>query len=233
MVSPGWASGPHHGICSQSLVVFLVRRGNPDRIGGWADLLRRGVGVVTPNPESSGSARWNILAAYGAQRVRGRSPAGALAYLRRLLIRHVVDEPVSSSAALEAFLSGEGDVLLDSESDAIAAVRAGDPVQIVYPAQTILIQLPIAVTREAPKAARDFLAYQWSAAAQKLWAREGYRPVLRSVAVRWRSQFPTPTGLFTIGRLGGWATVQRRLFSPTGGAITRIQEDAGVPTAAG
>jgi sulfate/thiosulfate transport system substrate-binding protein len=233
IVAGDWDANAEHGFSSDSLVVIVVRKGNPDDIGGWDDLLRPGVKVITPNPSTSGSARWNILAAYGAQLKQGRTPAQALTYVKALLSAHVPDQPSSASAALEAFVGGEGDVLLDYESDAIAAERAGDAIQIVYPQQTILIQTPIAVTAKSANAAKAkaFLTYQWSVAGQTIWAQQGYRPVLASVAQRFASSFPTPPQLFTIGFLGGWTKVDEQFFAPSTGSVTKIEQAAGVPTA--
>src|SRR6185437_6498588 len=145
-------------------------------ITGWDDLVKPGVDVLTPNPATSGSARWNILAGYGAQLKEGKSPAQALAYARTLLTKNVSVQDSSASAALQTFTSGKGDVLLDYESDAIAAQKAGDQIQYLIPQQTILIQTPIAVTAKAPAQATAFVNWQWSAAGQTIWAQQGYRP---------------------------------------------------------
>ena len=160
------------------MVVFVVRKGNPKHITGWDQLTQPGVSVITPNPSTSGSARWNIMAAYGAELKEGKSPTQALAYLKTLSPR-TSRSGLSASTALATFTSGKGDVLLDYESDAIAAEKAGDKVSYVIPKQTILIQTPIAVTAKTSHAtqANAFLKYQWSAAGQKIWAQQGYRPV--------------------------------------------------------
>jgi sulfate/thiosulfate transport system substrate-binding protein len=233
LVSSSWNSGPEQGFSSDSVVVLVVRKGNPKGITGWDDLVKPGVKVVTPNPSTSGSARWNILAAYGAELKEGKSPAQALAYLKTLLSKNTVDQPSSASAALQAFTGGEGDVLLDYESDALAAVKAGDAVQIVYPKQTILIQTPIAVLSKSSHAtaAQAFVNYQWSAAGQTIWADEGYRPVLASVAKQFASTFPTPPQLFDISYLGGWTSADKSFFAPSTGSVTKIEIAAGVPTA--
>ncbi len=233
IVASDWNANPQKGFSSDSVVVFVVRKGNPKHITGWDDLIKPGVDVITPNPSTSGSARWNILAGYGAQLKEGDTPAQALDYVRTLLTKNVSVQDSSASAALQTFTSGKGDVLLDYESDALAAEKAGDNVQIVYPKQTILIQTPIAVTASSPHQtqARAFLAYQWSAAGQTIWAQQGYRPVDPTVAKQFASKFPTPAQLFTIGYLGGWTKVKKALFDPAGGSITKIEQAAGVPTA--
>ena len=152
IVSSSWAQNPEKGFSSNSVVVFVVRKGNPKNITGWDDLVKPGVDVITPNPSTSGSARWNILAGYGAQLKEGKTADQALAYINTLLTKNVSVEDSSASEALQTFTGGKGDVLLDYESDAKAAVNAGDNVQIVYPKQTILIQTPIAATSQGQAA---------------------------------------------------------------------------------
>ena len=212
-------------------MVFVVRKGNPKHITGWDDLIKPGIDVITPNPSTSGSARWNIMAAYGAQLKEGKSPAQALAYVRTLLTKNVSVQDSAASAALATFTSGKGDVLLDYESDAIAAEKAGDKVQYIIPKQTILIQTPIAVTAKAPAAAKAFVNWQWTPAGQTIWAQQGYRPVLQSVAKKFTKQFPTPPQLFTIDDLGGWTKVKDQFFDPQKGSVIKIEQAAGVPTA--
>ena len=232
MVSKTWDSGAAKGIVSDSVVVLVVRKGNPKHISGWDDLIKPGVDVVTPNPSTSGSARWNILAAYGAELKEGKTPAEALAYLKTLLTKNVSVQPASASSALQTFTGGKGDVLIDYESDAIAAVKAGDPVQYIVPSQTILIQTPIAVTSGSSHStqAQAFVNWLWSPAAQTIWGQEGYRPVLPSVAKQFASKFPTPADLFTIKTLGGWTKVDKTFFGTSSGLITKIEQAAGVPT---
>ena len=233
IVSKSWNANPEQGFSSDSVVVLVVRKGNPKHITGWDDLIKSGVDVITPNPSTSGSARWNILAGYGAQLKEGKTPAQALAYINTLLTKNVSVQDSSASAALQTFTGGKGDVLLDYESDALAAEKAGDAVQIVYPQQTILIQTPIAATTKSSHAtqAQAFVNWQWSTAGQTIWAQKGYRPVLASVAKQFASKFPTPPGLFTIDYLGGWTKVSAEFFAPSTGSITKIEEAAGVPTA--
>ena len=231
LVASDWDANPEKGFSSDSVVVFVVRKGNPKHITGWDDLVKSGTDVITPNPATSGSARWNIMAGYGAELKEGKSPAQALDYVKTLLTKNVSTQPASASDALQTFTSGKGDVLLDYESDAIAAQKAGDDVQYVIPKQTILIQTPIAVTAKAPAAAKAFLNWQWSTAGQTVWAEQGYRPVDASVAKRFASKFPTPPQLFTIDDLGGWSKVKDQFFDPDKGSIIKIEEAAGVPTA--
>jgi sulfate transport system substrate-binding protein len=233
IVSSNWDANSYKGIVADSVVVFVVRKGNPKHITGWDDLVKPGVDVITPNPATSGSARWNIMAGYGAELKEGKSPAQALAYLRTLLTKNVSVQDSSASSALETFTSGKGDVLLSYESDAIAAQKAGDSVQYIIPKQTILIQTPAAVIAKSAhlKQATAFLNWLWTPQAQTIWAEQGYRPVVPSVAKKFASTFPTPSDLFTIDSLGGWTKVKDQFFDSSTGSVTKIEQAAGVPTA--
>jgi sulfate/thiosulfate-binding protein len=233
LVATSWEANTYKGISSDSVVVFVVRKGNPKHISTWNDLVKSGVDVITPNPSTSGSARWNILAGYGAQLKEGKTADQALAYVNTLLTKNVSVQPSSASSALQTFTSGKGDVLLDYESDAIAAQKAGDDIQYIIPDQTILIQTPIAVTAKSSHSsqAQTFVNWLWSAAGQTLWAQQGYRPVMPSVAAAFKSKFPTPPQQFTIDYLGGWTKVKKDFFDPSSGSITKIEQAAGVPTA--
>jgi sulfate/thiosulfate transport system substrate-binding protein len=229
LVSAKWSATPTQGMVTNSIVSFIVRPGNPKHITNWASLVKSGVKIITPSPFSSGSAKWNIMAAYGAQLSLGKSKAQATAYLTKLL-KNTVAQPSSASNALQTFLSGEGDVLLDYEDDALYAQHKGEPVSIVTPPQTILIQNPIAVSTKAadPAAAKAFVAYLLSPAGQKVWGKQGYRPVLPSVAAQFK--FPKPNKLFTIDSLGGWTKVNAVFFTPSTGVVAKIEQGLGVST---
>lgn len=229
LVAPSWDTGPTKGFVTDSIVSFVVRTGNPKHLTTWADLVKPGVKVITPNPFSSGSAKWNIMAAYGAQLALGKSKAAATSYLGSFL-RHAAAQPSSASNALQTFLSGEGDVLLDYEDDALYAQGKGEPVTVVTPPQTILIQNPIALTKSGAKSAsaRSFVNYLLSPAGQAAWAELGYRPVLPQVAARFA--FPAPKKLFTIAGLGGWTQVNTTFFTPGTGTVARIEAGLGLST---
>src|SRR5271163_3933495 len=198
LVSSSWDQNATKGMVTNSIVSFVVRPGNPKHLTTWADLVKPGVQVITPNVFSSGSAKWNIMAAYGAQIELGKSPAQAQAYVGKLL-KNAVAQPSSASAALQTFLSGQGDVLLDYEDDGLYAKSQGEPVTVITPPQTILIQNPIAVTKTASPAAKAFVAYLLSPAGQTVWGQQGYRPVLPAVAAKFH--FPKPKTLFTIDKV--------------------------------
>lgn len=218
LVSADWRSGPTDGMVSNSVVVLITRPGNPKHIRGWDDLVRDDLEVITPNPLTSGGAQWNIAAAYGAQLVRGRSEDEALAYLSDLF-HHVPVQPKGAREALQIFLAGKGDVLIAYESDALTARRKGEEIDYLIPAETVLIENPIAVGREAhdPAAARAFVRYAESPPAQEIFAQTGFRPVLPSVLARHAARFPRPEHLFTVEEvLGGWRDFQQRFFASSG-----------------
>ncbi len=176
LVSPDWDQNKYNGIVANSLVVFAVRKGNPKHITTWDDLVKPGVEVITPNPFTSGGARWNIMAAYGAQTKDGKTPAQANAYLNDLF-HHVPVQDDKASAALQTFVGGKGDVLLAYEQDAKLAIAAGEPIEIVYPPSTILIQTPMATTVDASAAGVAFAKWMWTPPAQEILAQTGYRSV--------------------------------------------------------
>jgi sulfate transport system substrate-binding protein len=229
LVAPSWSSGATHGIVSNSVVVIVVRKGNPKHIAGWNDLIKPGVGVVTPNPFTSGGARWNVMAAYGAQLKEGKTQAQARAYLSELF-QHVVSQDSSARNALQTFLAGRGDALLDYESEAIADKKKGAAIEYLVPSATILIESPIAILEQGNKSqAKKFVSYLLSAEGQRLWAQHGYRPVVPGAARP--GQFPTPPELFTIGSLGGWSSVTKQFFEAGTGVVTKIEQSLGVSTA--
>ena len=170
------------------MVVFAVRPGNPEGIETWDDLLQEGVEVITPNPFTSGGAQWNIMAAYGAQLEQGKSDEEAIAYLRELFLEHVPVQDKSAREALQTFAGGKGDVMLAYENEAIFAQQAGEELEYVVPAETILIENPVAVvnTSENPEAAQAFLDYLYTPEAQAVFASKGYRPVVEGVETRVR-----------------------------------------------
>jgi sulfate transport system substrate-binding protein len=227
IVAPDWDKQPHGGIAQDSVVVIMTREGNPEGIKSFDDLLSKDVEVITPNPFSSGSARWNIMALYGSELHAGRSDSQALDSVRALLEKTIV-QPGSARDALAAFTQGEGDVLLGYENEAIKAQEEGEEIEYVIPPSTILIQTPIAVTKDAPPAAEKFLDYIWSEAGQRIWAEKGYRPVDPSLVDP--KQFPTPDDLFKIDEFGGWDKVNDEFFDDEAGKIAEIEKELGVST---
>jgi sulfate transport system substrate-binding protein len=226
-VSKDWNAGPRKGIVTDSVVVLAVRKGNPKNIRTWADLTKPGVQIVTPNPQTSGGAKWNLSAAYGAASNVGKNQAAGETYLKAFF-KNVVVADKSARDALQTFSSGKGDVLISYENEAITAQEKGIKLDYVIPSQTVLIENPIAVTTKAknPTAAKAFVSFAQQPQAQKLFAASGYRPV--DPALVDKKQFPTPAGLFTIAQLGGWPKVNKELFDEKDGIVTKIQSEAGV-----
>ncbi len=230
IVAPDWKDNGTNGLVTTSVVAFVVRPGNPKNIRTWDDLLKPGVEVLTPNPFTSGAAKWNLLAAYGQASDGGRNPEAGLAYVEKLIKEHVKVQDKSGREALQTFVGGQGDVLLSYEYEAVTAQRKGEDVDIVVPDKTIRIDIDIAKTVDAPQQAQAFLDYVLSPPAQELFASWGYRPVNEEVLAAHADRFPDPPGLFTIDDLGGWATVNEELFDIESGSIARIEEEAGVAT---
>ena len=231
LVARDWNAGPTKGLVTTSVVTFVVRKGNPKDIRTWADLLRPGVEVLTPNPFTSGAAKWNLLAAYGQAAKGGSDPEAGVAYVRKLLTEHVKVQDKSGREALQDFTSGDADVLLSYEYEATTADRKGEDLDYVTPDDTIEIDIDIATTKDAPAQARRLLDHVLSGPAQERFASWGYRPVDPAVLARHADELPTPSGLFTIEDLGGWSKVDDEMFDPEKGSIARIEEEAGVSTA--
>ena len=230
LVPKNWAANSHRGIVSDSVVVFVVRDGNPKKIRGWGDLVKPGVQVINPNPFTSGGARWNVMAAYGAQRRAGKTDKQAVAYLYKLF-KHIPVQPDSARAALQIFAQGKGDVLLTYENEAIYAEKKGVHTQYKTPKATMLIETPVALTKSGMRkpAAKAFYKFLWSSTAQKAFAAQGYRPTVKSVAKSYK--FYKPPGLFTISTtklgLNGWTKVNRRFFHPQKGIVAKIEKSLG------
>ncbi|MCW2974842.1 MAG: sulfate transporter, periplasmic sulfate-binding protein [Actinomycetia bacterium] len=230
LVDKTWDKGRYNGIVSKSVVVFVLRNGNPKHIRTWDDLVKPGVDVVFPNPFSSGGARWDVMAAYGAQLRAGKTPKQAQAYLKQLF-QHNVSQDTSGRNALNTFLSGKGDVLLDYESDAKLAQSQGKPVYYLIPKATLQIETPLAEVNGSNKAeAQKFASWLYTTPAQTIWADNGFRPTVLSVARKYAKQFPPRPQLFKIGYVGGWDKVNTQFFDPTNGIIAKIEQGLGVTT---
>ncbi len=228
MVDPGWSSGEHKGIPFGSVVTIVVRKGNPKGIKDWDDLLKPGVEVVTPNPFSSGSAKWNLLAPYAVKSQGGQDVQAGLDYVNALVSEHVKVQPKSGREATETFLQGSGDALLSYENEALFIEREGDPVEHVTPPQTFKIENPVAVLSTSKNAAKAkaFDEFLYTPQAQKLWAQAGFRPVDETVAAEFAADFPAPEKLWTIADLGGWSTVDPALFDKEKGSVAKIYNAA-------
>src|SRR3954470_24174087 len=230
LVDKSWSANKYHGIVSKSVVVFVLRNGNPKHIKTWDDLVKPGVQVVFPNPFSSGGARWDVMAAYGAMLREHKGPAQARAYLNQLF-HHNVSQDTSGRNALNTFLSGKGDVLLDYESDAKLAQASGKPVFYLIPKATLQIETPLAAVNGSNYvAAKQFVSWLYTSKAQTIWAENGFGSVVPSVEKKYLKQFPPRPQLFKIGYVGGWAKVNTQFFDPTNGIVAKIEQSLGVST---
>jgi sulfate transport system substrate-binding protein len=210
-VAKSWNANLYHGFVTRSVVVFIVRNGNPKHIRSWDDLVKPG--------------------AYGAQLREGKTPKQAVAYLQKLF-RATVSQDTSARNALQTFLSGRGDVLIDYESDAILAQSQSKGVFYVIPKATIQIETPLAVVSKSKNraAAQAFVRWLYTPAAQTIWAQNGFRPVVPSVARRFEAKFPLRPQLFKIGYVGGWTKVTKQFFDPSNGVVAKIEQGLGVST---
>ncbi len=230
LVAKDWNANEHKGIITDSVVVLSVRPGNPEGIKGWDDLVSGDVEIITPNPATSGGAKWNIMAAYGSQIAQGKTEQQALDFVAQIFENtSVLDD--SARDSLQTFASGKGDVLIGYENEAIQAQEEGIELEYVVPDDTILIENPAAVTTEAasPETAKAFLDFIWSDEGQQIFADYGYRPVTESVLAENRDKFPDVPGLFTIEEFGGWATVDDEFFDDEKGKVTAILRNQGAP----
>lgn len=234
-VAKGWDQNSTDGICTNTVVVFGVQSGNPKHIETWDDLLKPGVQIVTPDPGSSGSAKWNLLAAYGAYLKETGSQAGAEADMKKFMA-NVVSWPDSGRDATTTFEGGTGDVVLSYENEMVQARVAGQSIDYVDPSTSLLIQNPCAVTVGAPQEATDFLNWQKSTAGQKVYVETGFRPLpganVGTVSVPGAmdpsNPFPTIKNLQTIDKtFGGWDAADPKYFDPTNGILTKLKAEAG------
>lgn len=228
LVAQDWKNATKtKGIVTRSVVALAVRKGNPKNIDGWDDLVKPGIEVLTPNPFTSGGARWNVMAAYGAQIEQGKSEAQATDYLEKLF-KNVVVQDKSARESLQNFTGGKGDVLISYENEALTAIAKGEKLDYVLPDETILIENPIAATTEADAKAKAFIAFATSEPAQKIFAEKGYRSVIDSLVDTQR--YPDPPKLFDITKFGGWDPVMKKFFDPQDSVMQRIEKSLGVST---
>jgi sulfate/thiosulfate transport system substrate-binding protein len=232
LVDKGWNQNEYKGMVTDSVVVFMVRKGNPKNIKSWDDLVTGDVEVIEPNPFTSGGAKWNIMAAYGAQLEEGKTPEQAKEYLSKLFENvSVLDK--SARESLQTFSSGKGDVLLGYENEAILAQQQGEELDYIVPDETLLIENPVAVVNESkdPKLAQGFIDFLYTPKAQEIFAGKGYRPVVEGTAGA--DEFPTPAKLFEITKFGGWGKVNDEFFDPEKGVVAKIFQSQGKSTESG
>ncbi|GIJ78708.1 sulfate transport system substrate-binding protein [Micromonospora phaseoli] len=237
LVEESWDDGPNKGIVSSSVVVLAVREGNPKNIQGWDDLIKPGIGIVTPNPASSGAARWNALAAWGHIAANGGTEAQAQEYLTRLFA-NVVSLPNSGRDATTTFLGGTGDVLLAYENETILARQNGEKLDWVLPATTILIQNPGAILKDADPKAKEWLDFVLGPQGQRQFARTGFRPIIDGVdtsgiegAVDPSNPFPAPQKLLTVDNdFESWSALSEKFFDESDGIVSKVIAASGKAT---
>jgi sulfate transport system substrate-binding protein len=239
LVAEDWKDNATKGIATSSVVVFVVRKGNPDGIETWDDLVEPGVEIITPNPGSSGAARWNLLAAWAHATGGTDDEAAGKAFVTSLL-NNTIALPGSGREATTAFTDGSGDVLLSYENEAILAKQNGADVDYVVPPDTLLIQNPAAVTTDAGEGAQAFLEFLTSPEAQADYAAFGFRPVVDGVEIPEvegandpSDPFPVIDTLYTVDdNFAGWGEAADKFFgdgeegNPLG-IITALQQELG------
>lgn len=230
LINPGWEKeAPNNSIVTRSVVAIETRAGNPKGIKNWSDLAKPGMKIVTANPKTSGGARWNFLALWGAIVRNGGNESQALKFVTEVL-RNVVVLPKDAREASDAFYKkGQGDVLLNYENELILAAQEGKAdTSYVIPPVNISIEGPVAVvdknvdkrgTREVSEA---FVKFLFTPEAQREFARVGFRPVNSTVAKEVQNKFPKVVKLYTVNDLGGWNTVQKKFFD-NGAIFDQIQ----------
>ncbi len=227
LITHDWKAGEHGGIVTTSIVAFAVRKGNPKGVQDWHDLARPGIEVVTPNPNMSGGAMWNILGLYGAalrghvEGVTGGDQAAAEEFLRQVL----TNVSVMDKSARESILNyemGIGDLAITYENEVLVGRSSGQEYELVIPTSTILIENPVAVvdanvdkhgTREVAEA---FVAFLYTLEAQEIYAQHGLRVVNPEAAAASASLYPAVEDLFTVAYFGGWDAVMVDFFGPEG-----------------
>jgi sulfate/thiosulfate transport system substrate-binding protein len=233
LLPSNWQSRlPHNSSPYASTIVFLVRKGNPKNIRDWDDAAKPGIAVITPNPKTSGGARWNYLAAWGyALRRNGNDEAKARDFVTRLYKNVPVLDSGARGSTTTFVERGIGDVLLAWENEAFLAVKelGADKVQMVVPSMSILAQPPVAWVdrvvdkRGTRKLAQAYLEYLYTESAQQIIARNFYRPVDTKIAAQFSTRF-AKLGLFTVDQVfGGWQKAQAKHFAD-GGVFDQIYQ---------
>lgn len=238
LITHDWKAEQDNGIISTSVVAFAVRTGNPKGIKDWADLAKSGVEVLTPNPQTSGGAQWNILALYGAARrgfvdgVAKGDDAAAAEFLKAVLKNvSVLDKGARES--ITNFEKGVGDVAITYENEVLVAQQAGEQMELVIPRSTILIENPIAVidtyvdkhgTREV---ANEFVKFLYTKEAQEIFAKYGLRSLDKEVAQSTAAQYPAVEDLWSVQEFGGWSKATPDFFGDNGVYTKAIAEVQG------
>ncbi|MGQ0465885.1 MAG: sulfate ABC transporter substrate-binding protein [Sporichthyaceae bacterium] len=227
LVDATWKDGQYKGIPASSVVTIVVRKGNPKQIDDWDDLVREDVKIVSPNPFSSGSAKWNLLAPYFWKSNGGTDQQAGLDLVSGI-VKNLEGQPKSGREATELFTSGVGDVLLSYENEALLIEATNSEIEHVTPPSTLLIENPFAIvkTTKSPVAAQAFKDFLFSDEGQRLWGQAGFRPVNPTILAEFASKYPAAQTLYKIDDLGGWDKINAELFDPTNGLIAKIYDSA-------
>jgi sulfate/thiosulfate transport system substrate-binding protein len=226
LVAEDWNDTPTNGMVTDSVVVLVVRKGNPKNIQDWDDLTKDGIEVLNANVFTSGGARWNVMAAYGSQIEQGKTEEEAVQYLNDLYANIEVQD-ASARESLQTFAGGVGDVLIAYENEAIFAQQQGEDIDYIVPDETILIENPVALTTSGAEnpSAQAFYDFVFTPEAQEIFKENGYRPISEEVDA---SEFPEPAGLFTIADFDGWDAVMAKFFDPEGSIMVDVERGIGV-----
>jgi sulfate/thiosulfate transport system substrate-binding protein len=233
LIQSGWEqSSPNAGIVTQSVAVLVTREGNPKKIQTWADLGQGEVKVITANPKTSGGARWNFLGLWGSVTQSGGSDSQALE-LTKTVFKNAPVLPKDAREATDVFFKqGQGDVLINYENEVLLAKQKGQALPYVIPEVNISIDNPIAIVdanvdkHNTRPVAEAFVKFLFTPAAQREFAKVGFRPVDLAVLEEFASQYPKIKTLFTVKDLGGWSEVQKKFFDD-GAIFDQIQTQLG------
>jgi sulfate/thiosulfate transport system substrate-binding protein len=227
LIKHDWKSAAHAGIVTRSIVVIGVRPGNPKNIHDWDDLAKPGLSVLTPNVRTSGGARWNIAAVWGAA-LRGKTSAkandpAAASKLLGAILHNVKNMDAGARESLLQFERGVGDAIITYENEMLVGKQKGQNYEYVIPSSTILIENPVAVVDRyvdkhgSREVAEAFVTFLGTKEVQRIYAKHGLRPVDDEIAKENASSYPTPADLFTIRDIGDWQGTQKTIFD-TGAA---------------
>ena len=232
LITHDWRAVAGKGYVTASVVAFGVRKGNPKGIKTWQDLTKPGVDVLYPNPKTSGGAMWDVIAIYGAGLKRGdpkQNPEGRAASLLKGIQKNVKVMDKSGRESVTTFERGMGDVIITYENELLPRAKAGRPIDVIVPDETILIENPAAlVDRYVEKhktrdVAEAFVAFLSSADAQRAFAEYDFRAPSAAGSQAGKT-FPRPAQLFTIAELGGWENISSLLFGPQGLWTRTVEE---------
>ncbi|HVU38472.1 MAG TPA: sulfate ABC transporter substrate-binding protein [Opitutales bacterium] len=233
LISPEWEKAlPNHSTPYTSTIVFLVRKGNPKGIKDWDDIVKPGVSIITPNPKTSGGARWNFLAAWAYAKDKYGTEAAAQDFVKKIYAKVPVLDSGARGSTLTFAKNGQGDVLLAWENDAHLALAefADQKLEIIIPSASILAETPVAVVDKVvdKRGTRDvalaYLKFLYTPEAQEIIAKNYYRPIDEAVLKKYADQFPK-LKLATIADFGGWAAAQKKYFAD-GGVFDQIYTPA-------